>query len=405
MIFSYSAKSKTGEVLEGVLEFPDRFSAMRDLRARGYTPLSVTEKGKSLEDKFSSIGEIFSKVSVSEQILMTKNLSGMIKAGLSLSRALSVLKKQTKNHKLDEILVSVSNDINSGETFSAALTKFPAVFSKLFTSMVRAGEESGNLSGALSDIGINLEKSHSLNKKVKGALIYPGVIMSAMVVVGVLMFAFVVPTLAGTFKELGVTLPTSTRVIIFVGNFFSNHLILTFVIISAAFASIFFLFRAKFMARYIDFVVMRTPVISRLVQEINTARTARTISSLLSSGVSIVRAVEITEDVVQNVFYKKVLREAREAIEKGAPFSGVFEANTKLYPVMMAEMVAVGEETGKLADMLLQIALFYEEEIENKTKNLSTIIEPVLMIFIGAGVGFFAISMISPLYSILGSIN
>lgn len=159
------------------------------------------------------------------------------------------------------------------------------------------------------------------------------------------------------------------------------------------------------MARYIDFVVMRTPVISRLVQEINTARTARTISSLLSSGVSIVRAVEITEDVVQNVFYKKVLREAREAIEKGAPFSGVFEANTKLYPVMMAEMVAVGEETGKLADMLLQIALFYEEEIENKTKNLSTIIEPVLMIFIGAGVGFFAISMISPLYSILGSIN
>lgn len=405
MLFSYSAKSKTGEISKGVLEFPDRFSVMRDLRSRGYTPVSVAEQGGTLEDKFSSLQDIFSKVSVSEQILMTKNLSGMIKAGLPLSRALSVLKKQTKNPKLSEILVSVSNDINSGETFSSALSKFPAIFSKLFTSMIRAGEESGNLSGALSDIGINLEKSHSLNKKVKGALIYPGVIMSAMVVVGVLMFAFVVPTLAGTFKELGVTLPTSTRVIIFVGNFFSNHLILTFVIIAAAFSSIFFLFRAKFMARYIDFTVMRIPVIGRLAQEINTARTARTISSLLSSGVSIVRAVEITEDVVQNVFYKKVLRDAREAVEKGAPFSEVFEANTKLYPVMMAEMVAVGEETGKLADMLLQIALFYEEEIENKTKNLSTIIEPVLMIFIGAGVGFFAISMISPLYSILGNIN
>lgn len=387
------------------MDFPDRFSAMRDLRSKGYTPISVTEKGGGLEDKFAFMQDIFSKVSVSEQIIMTKNLSGMIKAGLSLSRALSVLKKQTKNPKLSEILVSVSNDINSGETFSSALAKFPKVFSKLFTSMVRAGEESGNLSGALSDIGINLEKSHSLTKKVRGALIYPGVIMSAMVVVGVLMFAFVVPTLAGTFKELGVVLPMSTRLIIFVGNFFSNNLILTFVILIAAASSLFFLFRAKFMARYIDFVVMRIPVIGRLAQEINTARTARTISSLLSSGVSIVRAVEITEEVVQNVFYKKVLRDAREGIEKGAPFSKVFEENTKLYPVMMAEMVAVGEETGKLSDMLLQIALFYEEEIENKTKNLSTIIEPILMIFIGAGVGFFAISMISPLYSILGNIN
>lgn len=391
--------------MEGILEFPDRFGAARDLRSRGLIPVSIEEKSGGIQEKFGALGGIFSKVSVSEQIIFTKNLSGMIKAGLSLARALSVLKKQTKNPKLGSILVSVSDDINAGATFSSALLKFPQVFSKLFTSMVRAGEESGNLAGALTEIGINLDKSHSLTKKVRGALIYPGVIMSAMVVIGILMFAFVVPTLAGTFKELGVTLPTSTRVLVFIGNFFSNHLLLTFIILIAAASSLFFLFRAKFMARYIDFVVLKIPVIGGLAQEINTARTARTISSLLSSGVSIVRAVEITEDVVQNVFYKQVLSEARQAVEKGAPFSGVFEANSKLYPVMMSEMVAVGEETGKLADMLLQIALFYEEEVENKTKNLSTIIEPILMIFIGAGVGFFAISMISPLYSILGNIN
>ncbi|MBI2630720.1 type II secretion system F family protein [Candidatus Nomurabacteria bacterium] len=405
MLFSYSAKSKTGEILEGVLESPDRFLAARDLRGRGYVPISITEKGGSIEDKFGTLRGIFSKVSLSEQIIFTKNLSGMIKAGLPLSRALSVLKKQTKNSKLTGILESIASDIDSGETFSSALSKFPDVFSKLFSSMVRAGEESGNLAGALSYIGENLEKSHSLTKKVRGALMYPVVIMSAMVVIGILMFAFVVPTLAGTFKELGVTLPASTRIIVFIGNFFSNNLILTFIILIVASCALFFFFRAKFMARYIDFVVLKMPVIGRLAQEINTARTARTISSLLSSGVSIVRAVEITEDVVQNIFYKRVLSEARVAVEKGAPFSEVFEANAKLYPVMMSEMVAVGEETGKLSDMLLQIALFYEEEIENKTKNLSTIIEPILMIFIGAGVGFFAISMISPLYSILGSIN
>ena len=406
MLFSYSAKTKNGDIVEGVLDLPDRFSVAKDLRGKGLSPVSITEKGGGLlGEHMGSFEEMFTKVSNAELIILTKNLSGMIKAGLSLSRALSVLKKQTKNKKLAAILVSISNEIDSGGTFSSALAKFPKVFSKLFTSMVRAGEESGNLSGALSDIGINLEKSHSLNKKVKGALTYPGVIMGAMVVIGILMFAFVVPTLAGTFKELGVTLPMSTRMLIFVGNFFSQHLILTFLIVISFGAGMFFLFRAKFMGKYIDFVILKLPAIGTMAQEINTARTARTISSLLSSGVSIVRAVEIAGEVVQNVYYKQVLLEAKEAVEKGAPFSSVFGAHVNLYPVMMSEMVEVGEETGKLADMLLQIALYYEEEIESKTKNLSTIIEPVLMIFIGAGVGFFAISMISPLYSILGEIG
>ena len=405
MLFTYSAKSNNGEIFESILDAKDRFSLARDLRSRGIIPLSITEKNKDFADRFSIVSGIFSKVSVPEQILFTKNLSGMIKAGLSLYRALSVLKKQTKNVKFGKILSSLSADINSGETFSTALSKFPEVFSNLFISMVKAGEESGNLAGALSDVGMNLEKSNSLTKKIKGALIYPGVIMSAMVVIGILMFAFVVPALANTFKELGVTLPLSTRVLIFFGNFFSKNLLLTFVIVFVVGFGLYLTFRAKFMEKYIDFTLIKLPVINNLVRELNTARTARTMSSLLLSGVSITRAVEITEDVVQNVYYKKVLEEAKVAIEKGSPFSEVFAANTNLYPIMMSEMIQVGEETGKLSDMLLQIALFYEEEVENKTKNLSTIIEPILMIFIGAGVGFFAISMISPLYSILGSIN
>lgn len=405
MLFSYKAKSKTGEIEEAVVEAVDRFSLAHDLRVRNYTPLSITEKRKYFLGNLLSLNNIFLKVKIGEQIIFTKNLSGMLKAGLSLYRALLVLQKQTKNAYFNKILVSLSNDINSGGTLSSGLSKFPDVFSNLFVSMTRAGEESGNLASALSDIGINLEKTDSLTKKIKGALIYPGVIMSAMVVIGVLMFAFVVPTLANTFKELGVVLPTSTRILIFLGNFFSNNLILTFVIIIAGVFGLYSLFRAKFIAKYIDFLVVRMPLIGNLAKELNTARTARSMSSLLSSGVSIMRATEITQDVVQNIYYKEVLNEARIAVEKGAPFSQAFEAHTNLYPIMMSEMIQVGEETGKLSEMLLQIALFYEEEVENKTKNLSTIIEPILMIFIGAGVGFFAISMISPLYSILGSIN
>ena len=256
MLFTYSAKSKTGEIVEATLEAANRYALSKDLRSRGFTPLSITGKSEGFAGKFLKLSNIFSKVKIVEQIVLTKNLSGMIRAGLSLSRALSVLKKQTKNPKLDKILTSIANDINSGETFSAALSKFPDVFSKLFISMIRAGEESGNLAGALSDIGLNLEKSNSLNKKIKGALIYPGVIVSAMVIIGVLMFAFVVPTLANTFKELGVVLPVSTRIIIFLGNFFSNNLILTFVIILGMAFGFFSLFRAKFIAPFIYFFII-----------------------------------------------------------------------------------------------------------------------------------------------------
>jgi type IV pilus assembly protein PilC len=405
MLFTYSAKSKTGEISEGELEAKDRLALARDLRARGFVPVSITLKSGGIMESISAITGIFSKISTNELIILTKNLSGMLRAGLSLFRALSVLKKQTKNSKLNNVLTSISDEINSGGTLSSGLAKFPDIFSKLFVSMTKAGEESGNLAGALSDIGLNLEKAHSLTKKIRGALIYPGIILSAMVVIGVLMFAFVVPTLASTFKELGVVLPLATRVLIFFGNFFSQHLILTFVLLLGFAFGMYLLFRSKAMAKYIDFVILRIPMIGTLTKELNTARTARTISSLLASGVSIIRAVEITEDVVQNVYFKKVLQEARVSIEKGAPFSQAFEAHSNLYPIMMSEMIQVGEETGKLSDMLLQISLFYEEKVEDKTKNLSTIIEPLLMIVIGAGVGFFAISMISPLYSILGSIN
>ena len=362
MLFTYKAKLNNGEIFEGIMESADRFSLSRELKSRGNVPISIAEKKISSFDLSSITKLLFSKVKTEEQIMFTKNLSGMLRAGLSLYRALSVLKKQTKNQKFSDILTALSDEINAGGTLSSGLAKFPDIFSKLFVSMTKAGEESGNLDGALSDVGISLEKSHSLTKKIKGALIYPGVILSAMVLIGVLMFAFVVPTLAGTFKSLGVALPASTQFIIFLGNFFSHYLILSFVLIIGSAFGIFSLLRAPFMTKYVDFVIVRLPVVGTLAKQLNTARTARTMASLLKSGVSITRAIEITEDVVQNIYYKKVLIEAKEAVEKGASFSKAFAENLNLYPIMMTEMIEVGEETGKLSDMLGQIAAFYEEE-------------------------------------------
>ncbi len=403
MLFKYKIKNKEGNIIEGTTEAVDRFAVARDFREKGSIPILIEEQKKNSWN--ISFDGIFGGVKMQDLILFTKNLAGMLKAGLSAGRALSVLEKQTPKEFFKKIIASLIDEINNGGTLSSGLAKKPKAFSPLFVSMVRAGEESGNLAGALTEIGMNLEKSNSLTKKIKGAMMYPGVIISAMVIIGILMFAFVVPTLANTFKELGVKLPPTTRFVLWLGDFISNNLILTLLGAILFGVGLYFLFTAKASQKYIDFVVLKLPVFGTMARELNTARTARTLSSLILSGVSITRAIEITRDVVQNVYYKKVMEDAVKSVEKGAPFAKVFEDNPKLYPIMMTEMVQVGEETGKLADMLTEIAIFYENEIENKTKNLSTIIEPILMILIGTGVGFFALSMITPLYSVLNNIG
>ncbi|MCX6757423.1 MAG: type II secretion system F family protein [Candidatus Nomurabacteria bacterium] len=405
MFFTYKAKSKTGEIIDGSMEAVDRFAVAHDLKLQGHIPLFIFDKNKTSSLLSFSFGTLFGSVKVAEQIIFTRNLSGMLKAGLSISRAISVLEKQTTNQYFGNILNSIHKDVDKGESFSESLTKFPKVFSHLFVSMIKAGEESGNLVGALSEIGMNLEKSNSITKKVKGALMYPSVILSAMVLIGILMFAFVVPTLAKTFIELKVDLPFSTQIVIGIGTLFSQHLFMTFLTLIVIVVGMVYFFKAKFMKPIFDKIIVHLPLIGTLAKELNTARTARTLSSLISSGVPITRAIEITEDVVQNLYYQQILQKSRIAVEKGAPFSQVFKENTNYYPVMVGEMMEVGEETGNLSQMLLEIASFYEEEVENKTKNLSTIIEPILMVIIGAGVGFFAISMITPLYSIMDNIK
>lgn len=406
MIFNYKAKSKSGEIYEGKMEGQDKFTVASEILKKGDTPLSVFAKEQKNKNVLNApFSKIFARVKMSEKIVFTRNLSGMLKAGLPLSRSISVLQKQSKNEYFNSILSSIKENIDKGDSFSSTIERFPKIFSPLFVSMVRAGEESGNLSGSLNEIGINLEKANSLTKKVKGALIYPGVILSVMVLIGILMFIFVVPTLAKTFADIGTELPPSTKLILGVGDLFSAHPLLTFLVLGIIVGLLVLFFRAKFMIPVLDKVILKLPMIGTLAKELNTARTARTISSLINSGVPITRAIDITVEVVQNTYYKNVLKEARAYVEKGMSFSSIFKKNTDLYPIMASEMMEVGEETGQLSDLLLEVASFYEEEIDNKTKNLSTIIEPVLMVFIGGAVGFFAVSMISPMYSVMDGIK
>lgn len=404
MKFKYKIQNKNGVIVEATEEANDRLTLSRKLRDEGNMPLSIEELKESnnpLKMNFS----FFNSVSLEDKIIFTRNLSGMLSAGLSITRALQVLEKQSTNVAFTKILTSLLNDISSGNSLSDGMRKFPKVFSGIFISMVRSGEESGSLPQVLSEVGITLRKTYDLNKKVKSAMMYPSIIMGAILLIGVLMMIFVVPTLTKTFKDIGVALPKSTQFIIWLSDTLSEHTILFFLIVGIIIFGFVTLTKLKSTKRYIDYVVIRLPVVGTMMRELNTARTARTMSSLLSAGVDVSRALSITSEVLQNVYYKELIQSCIVSLEKGQPLSVRLKENTKLYPVMMGEMVEVGEETGNVAKMLLDIANFYESEIDNKTKDLSTIIEPVLMVFIGGAVGFFAVSMISPMYSVMDNIK
>ncbi len=402
MKFKYKAQNKGGEMIEGVKESPDKFTLSRDLRNEGSTPIIIEEYK---ERRFSLKMNLFSRVSLSDKIMFTNNLSGMLSAGLPISRALVILEKQSTNHAFKKVLNELIDNISKGSSLSDGMKKFPKVFPGVFVPMVHSGEESGALPRVLSEIGQNLKKSYDLNKKIKGALTYPSVILSAMVLIGIFMMAYVVPTLTKTFKEMGSELPASTKFIIWLSDFISNNVILFLVIIIVFFFSLFMLTKLKVTKKYFDFLILRIPVLGKLVIEVNTARTARTLSSLLLSGLNISKALSITEEVLQNIYYKKIIAQSIVSIEKGFPISNSFKENTFLYPIMMSEMIEVGEETGNLSKMLIDVASFYENEVDNKTKNLSTIVEPVLMLIIGGAVGFFAVSMITPMYSVMSKIK
>ncbi len=404
MKFSYKAKAANGTLATGIVVAKDKDEAIKKLSEEGKTPIVLDEQKKSLATISINI-PFLNRVKLSEKIVFTKNLAGMLRAGLSLYRALQVLERQTQNQYFKSIITVLIETIDRGGTLSEGLAKYPSTFSTLVVAMVRAGEESGKLPEVLGQIGIQLEKSYMLNKKIKSALMYPAIIVCAIIIIGFLMFIYVVPTLTSTFKELGTELPGSTKFIIWLSDLISNHTLLLLGVLIGIGILFYFLLKLQKTRRSLDFLTTRLPVMGTIVKEMNAARTTRTLSSLLASGVDISRAITITRDVVQNYWYKQVLDRVLIVVQKGEPMSSVFKEKAKLYPIMVGEMMEVGEETGKLGDMLQDIAIFYEGEVETKTKDLSTIIEPVLMILVGTAVGFFAVSMLTPMYSIMDSIK
>lgn len=403
--FSVQAVNHEREPYRETIEAEDRFAVYREIRERGDSLVSLEEVAQKkqwfqLDLSALTVGN----VSGDEKVVLTRNLSAMLEAGLTTSRALSVMEKQSKNPRLKSILSDLISDVQRGSPFSMALAKFDNVFSPLLISMVRSGEESGKLAESLRVVSTQMEKANNLKKKIRGALMYPSIVLLAMVVIGILMLIYVVPTLTQTFSELGTELPPTTQAIISISNFLSANPLLSLIMLVATVGGFIAFLRTPRGKNITDWVMLRVPVISALVMETNSARTARTLSSLLSAGVDMVLALAITRDVLQNTYYQAVLSKAEGAVVKGESLAKTFEAHPKLYPPLVSEMIAVGEETGRLSHLLKETAQFYEDSVEQQTKDLSTIIEPFLMLIIGAAVGFFAISMIAPIYSLSDSL-
>ncbi len=340
----------------------------------------------------------------SEIIRTAKNLSAMLSAGLSISRALSVIERQSSNKRLKAIVTGLSEAIKNGSSFHEALTAYPKVFPEIFVAMARSGEESGSLADSLTVVALQMERSEELVRKIRGAMIYPAIVVVAVVIVGILMLIYVVPTLTSTFTSLGVKVPLATRIIVALSDFMVAHVVLVLGAISAFFMGSIAFVRSRIGSRVVLAAALYLPVINELVRETYTARASRTLSSLLSAGVPVLEALSITREVVHAEVFANVVKEAEEHVKKGEPLSTSFSEHTKLYPILMSDMLAVGEETGKVADMLKQIAEFYEEDVAEKTKDLSTIIEPILMLLIGTFVGIFAVSMIAPIYQLSSAI-
>lgn len=402
--YYYIAKSLEGETKSGVLEAKSERELAQRLRKEGLILIrAVSEKEKEkkkLEISLPLIGE----VSLTDKMMLTRNLEVMIASGLHLARCLTILVDQAENQKLKQALSDIKEEIQKGKSFSESLSKYPKIFSELFQSMVKVGEESGTLEEVLKTLSFQMEREYELRSRIKGAMIYPAVVISAMVGIGILMLIMVIPQIAETFQELNIELPATTRFVIGLGTFLAEKWYLLPLIIFLIFSVFGVIMKTKKGKETIDSLLLKIPIISSIIRKSNSAQTCRTLSSLIIAGVPIIRSLEITSKTLGNVYFKNAILEAAEKIRKGGELSEALKPHQDVYPASVVQMIEVGEETGETSKVLGKLADFFEMEVGNATKNLTSVIEPVLMIIIGAVIGFFAISMVQPMYSMLGAL-
>jgi len=396
IVFQWSGKTPKGVVESGEMRASTRDEVIAQLRKRKIIPTEVTEKPKKVS-KFSFGGKVKDK----DIVVFTRQFSTMIDAGLPLVQTLEILSTQVENKGFGKTLAQIKTDVESGSTYADALKKHPKVFSELYANMVAAGEAGGILDTILNRLAAYIEKSMSLKKKVKGAMVYPLVVSSIAVLVIAVIMIFVVPTFSKMFTQMGGTLPLPTRIIINMSNFIAGiGGLMTFGAIVAIVVSIKQFRNTEKGKKITDMILLKLPIFGMLLNKVAVAKFTRTLGTLVSSGVPILDGLEITAKTSGNKVIEYAIMDVRKAVTGGKTLAEPI-TKAKVFPPMVTHMIAVGESTGALDAMLSKIADFYDDEVDASVSNLTAMMEPMLMVFLGGSVGFIVVAMYLPIFKLI----
>lgn len=403
-IFTFEGrKENTGEFVKGMREAASHTMLGQELLSEGIL-LTKFEAQKAGTPNVSLYAVFFRRVSVLERILFTRYFALMLRAGLDIKRSLVTLGEQSRSKWMKEAIETILQSVERGKTLAESMESFPNVFSALFVSFIRVGETTGKLQETLEILSDQLQKEYNLRRAVRGGMMYPIVIILALVTVAVVMMIFVVPKLVEIFEGFEVELPLMTRILIGFNDIFQRYWIVFLVGAVVIVVLGRFLMRVQPIKATFLHGLLYAPIIGPIMQRVNLARTSRNLASLLSSGVSFIEALRILGENTSHPSYAHVFQAAQEHAKQGKNLSDFLVGFKKLFPPLVVNIVRVGEETGQLDEVLKEIAEFYESEVEQTMKNLTSIMEPVLMIIIGVAVGALAVSIISPIYSLVNVI-
>ena len=401
MKLSYKATSKDGKIIEGFIDAKDVQEAAYYLRSRDMLPIRI-----NLVEKHEVL-PFLSKINASHHqdvILLTRQLSSMLTSGLTLMQALTILKEQMQNPGMKEIVTGIIADVQDGKTFSSSIEKYPKVFSRIYVSLIRAGESSGFMDKILLRLADNLEKDQKLKATIRSALLYPIIIVTLMVLVMGVMMIFVIPQLTVLYQNLDIALPLPTQIVVGISNF-----TITFwpLVIGGVGLGIFGYRRwsSTDSGRLIhDDLILKLPVFGVLLQKSTLTEVARTLGLLIGAGTLVVQALNETAAVAGNKIYESAVLDIAKRVEKGVSI-GDSMAAYPIFPPILVQMVRIGEQTGKLDESLIRVSEYFEREVEGSVKTLTTALEPFIMVVLGVSVAFLIISIITPIYNLTSNIQ
>lgn len=393
--FSYEGINKSKKE-KGTIDGQDELEVTKMLHEKHILVTSIKQKRNGFNISLSK------NVPAKEKIIFTRQLAIMIKAGMPVVQALTALSEQTENENLRLTLQKAIQEVKGGQPLSTSLAKFPKVFSRTYISVVASGEKSGKLEEVLNSLADQQEKDYDLVSKVKSAMVYPMIILIALLGVMFLVMFYIMPQLNSVFKDFGGELPATTKFLMAFSESLRKYILVYFALVIVFVLAVKQWSRHPSGKRVVDKLKIKVPVLGLMNKKLYMARFTHTLSMLISAGLPMLEAIKISGDVINNSIYTKSLADLLSAVESGIPLSESFKKD-KIFPPMIGHMTNIGEQSGNLDYVLSQVASFYEKEVETTTRNLSTMIEPILMVFMGVGVGFVVISVLGPINSITNS--